>query len=105
MTAPPALADEEGHRHGTHVADVGRLAVINPTEAVDLLATLAESHTGQLSAPTTTADAAAIFRQAAASQPPRPVSAVDDGESEALEATDAPAHPEPKLTALGLGLS
>ncbi|WKU03405.1 BTAD domain-containing putative transcriptional regulator [Micromonospora sp. HUAS LYJ1] len=34
-------------RHGPHPADIGRLAVLDPTETVDLLATLAESHTGQ----------------------------------------------------------
>ncbi|MEH0981881.1 BTAD domain-containing putative transcriptional regulator [Micromonospora sp. CPCC 205556] len=40
-------ADGEGARHGTHPADIGRLAVLNAAEAVDLLATLAESHTRQ----------------------------------------------------------
>ncbi|MDG4803629.1 BTAD domain-containing putative transcriptional regulator [Micromonospora sp. WMMD980] len=38
-------------RHGPHPADVGRLAVLNPAETVDLLATLAETHTGQPPAP------------------------------------------------------
>ncbi|GIJ08405.1 BTAD domain-containing putative transcriptional regulator [Micromonospora andamanensis] len=38
-------------RHGPHPADVGRLAVLDPTETVDLLATLAESHTGQVPLP------------------------------------------------------
>lgn len=38
-------------RHGPHPADVGRLAVLDPTETVDLLATLTESHTGQRPAP------------------------------------------------------
>ncbi|MFC4148055.1 BTAD domain-containing putative transcriptional regulator [Micromonospora mangrovi] len=37
---------------GGHPADPGRLAVLGPTEAVDLLTTLAESHTGQPPAPT-----------------------------------------------------
>ncbi|MBU8857773.1 MULTISPECIES: BTAD domain-containing putative transcriptional regulator [unclassified Micromonospora] len=38
-------------RHGPHPADVGRLAVLDPTETVDLLGTLAESHTGHPPAP------------------------------------------------------
>ncbi|MFE9207507.1 BTAD domain-containing putative transcriptional regulator [Micromonospora sp. NPDC007230] len=39
---------------GSHPADVGRLTVLNPTETTDLLATLAESHTGQPPAPAPT---------------------------------------------------
>ncbi|MGC4885760.1 BTAD domain-containing putative transcriptional regulator [Micromonospora sp. DT227] len=38
-------------RHGPHPADVERLAVLDPTETVDLLVTLAEAHTGQPPAP------------------------------------------------------
>lgn len=41
----PAVGD--ANRHGRHPADVGRLTVINPTEAADLLRVLAESHTGE----------------------------------------------------------
>ncbi|MBM0229449.1 BTAD domain-containing putative transcriptional regulator, partial [Micromonospora sp. ATA51] len=44
----------DGDRHGPHPADIGRFAVINPTEAAGLLATLAESHTGRLPAPAPT---------------------------------------------------
>ncbi|MFI7523780.1 BTAD domain-containing putative transcriptional regulator [Micromonospora globbae] len=33
--------------HGTHPADIGRLAVLNATDTIDILATLAESHTGE----------------------------------------------------------
>ncbi|MEH1059326.1 BTAD domain-containing putative transcriptional regulator [Micromonospora sp. CPCC 206171] len=40
-------ADGEGAHQGSHPADVGRLAVLNPAETTDLLTTLAESHTGQ----------------------------------------------------------
>ncbi len=36
-----------GGRHRAHPADVGRLAVVDPTETADLLRTLAEAHTGQ----------------------------------------------------------
>ncbi|MBQ1022768.1 BTAD domain-containing putative transcriptional regulator [Micromonospora sp. C95] len=36
----------EGSRHGSHPAEVGRLAVITAAEAAALLPTLAESHTG-----------------------------------------------------------
>jgi DNA-binding SARP family transcriptional activator len=40
-------------RHGTHPADVGRLAVLTPAETIDVITTLAEAHTGerQASAP------------------------------------------------------
>ncbi|MFI7651041.1 BTAD domain-containing putative transcriptional regulator [Micromonospora sp. NPDC049460] len=41
-------------RHGHHPADLGRLTVLNPTETIDLLATLSESHTGQQPAPAPT---------------------------------------------------
>lgn len=46
-TTTPADGD---NREGSHPADVGRLTVLNPTETTDLLATLAESHTGQRTA-------------------------------------------------------
>ncbi|MEU2610663.1 BTAD domain-containing putative transcriptional regulator [Micromonospora sp. NPDC007271] len=41
-------------RHTPHPADVGRLAVLDPAETIDLLATLAEAHTGHLPAPAPT---------------------------------------------------
>ncbi|MFC5939970.1 BTAD domain-containing putative transcriptional regulator [Micromonospora harpali] len=44
-------AQGEGSRHGGHPADIGRLAVLTPSETNDLLVTLAESHTGQPQAP------------------------------------------------------
>ncbi|MBQ1052738.1 LysM peptidoglycan-binding domain-containing protein [Micromonospora sp. C51] len=44
-------ADGTAHRHCHHPADVGRLTVIDPTEATDLLRILAESHTGQTPPP------------------------------------------------------
>ncbi|MFC4148654.1 BTAD domain-containing putative transcriptional regulator [Micromonospora mangrovi] len=44
-------AQGEGSRHGGHPADIGRLAVLTPSETSDLLVTLAESHTGQPQAP------------------------------------------------------
>ncbi|MFF0172925.1 BTAD domain-containing putative transcriptional regulator [Micromonospora profundi] len=44
-------ADGEGSRDGGHPADIGRLAVLTPSETNDLLVTLAESHTGQPQAP------------------------------------------------------
>ncbi|WP_280840999.1 BTAD domain-containing putative transcriptional regulator [Micromonospora sp. A200] len=43
--------DGGGAHQGSHRADVGRLAVLNPAETIDLLTTLAESHTGQPQAP------------------------------------------------------
>jgi hypothetical protein len=39
-------ADGSGGRHGAHPADIGRLAVIDPSQTGDLLRTLAEAHTG-----------------------------------------------------------
>ena len=39
-------ADGDAARHGAHPADVGRLAVLTPAETAELIATLAESHTG-----------------------------------------------------------
>ncbi|MEV0217519.1 BTAD domain-containing putative transcriptional regulator [Micromonospora sp. NPDC050695] len=47
-------AQREGSRHGGHPADIGRLAVLTPTDTSDLLVTLAESHTGQPQAPAPT---------------------------------------------------
>ncbi len=44
-------ADGDRARHGAHPADIGRLTVLDPTETVDLMATLAESHTGLPQAP------------------------------------------------------
>ncbi|WP_018909208.1 BTAD domain-containing putative transcriptional regulator [Salinispora arenicola] len=43
----------EEARHGTHSADIGRLAVLTPEETIDVITTLAEAHTGvrQASAP------------------------------------------------------
>ncbi|RKN46158.1 BTAD domain-containing putative transcriptional regulator [Micromonospora endolithica] len=43
-TVTPADGDA---RCGGHPAEVGRLAVLSPAETIDILATLAESHTGQ----------------------------------------------------------
>ncbi|MEU7171488.1 MULTISPECIES: BTAD domain-containing putative transcriptional regulator [Micromonospora] len=57
-----ACGDGDGARHGAHPADVGRLTVLDPIEAADVLATLAESHTGlpPTPAPTETTPAAAV---------------------------------------------
>ncbi|MFJ2081300.1 BTAD domain-containing putative transcriptional regulator [Micromonospora chokoriensis] len=52
-------ADGEGSRHGDHPADIGRLAVLTPSETNGLLITLAESHTGQPPAPAPTEPARA----------------------------------------------
>ncbi|MDG4760352.1 BTAD domain-containing putative transcriptional regulator [Micromonospora sp. WMMD710] len=52
VTADGTVTRADGDaRHGPHPADVGRLAILDPTETVDVLATLAESHTGQMPAP------------------------------------------------------
>ncbi|WP_030442487.1 BTAD domain-containing putative transcriptional regulator [Actinoplanes subtropicus] len=47
-------AERDATHHGTHPADVGRLTVIDPTEAADLITTLAESHTGRPQPPAPT---------------------------------------------------
>jgi DNA-binding SARP family transcriptional activator len=39
-------AAEDATQHGSHPADVGRLTVLSPQEAADLITALAESHTG-----------------------------------------------------------
>jgi DNA-binding SARP family transcriptional activator len=44
-------AEGDAARHGSHPADVGRVAILDPAETADLLRTLAESHTGQPQAP------------------------------------------------------
>ena len=63
--------DGDATRHGSHPADVGRLTVIDPAEAADLITTLAESHTGR-------------------PQPPAPADPhpTDNAASAATEATD-----------------
>jgi DNA-binding SARP family transcriptional activator len=52
-TSQPADTYDCG-RHGTHPADVGRLTVLDPTETADIVATLAESHTGRPQRPAPT---------------------------------------------------
>ncbi|MEU5726748.1 BTAD domain-containing putative transcriptional regulator [Micromonospora sp. NPDC047738] len=91
---------------GSHPADVGRLTVLNPTETTDLLAALAESHTGQPSAPTPT-EAPPTHAQPAPPlpadpEPPRPEARgtdrrrTDEQDADtASPATAPPAGPEP----------
>ncbi|GGM28973.1 hypothetical protein GCM10011608_12110 [Micromonospora sonchi] len=76
-------------RHGTHPADIGRLAVLTPAETIDLLATLAEAHTGQHrpSAPT-------VSPPPANGHGPRPASVGTPG-------TDKPDQAEPGQAAAG----
>ncbi|PWR14888.1 hypothetical protein DKT69_14105 [Micromonospora sicca] len=62
-------ADGESLRHGTHPADIGRLAILNRREAADLLATLAESHTGQPQTPAPTEPAPTPLRPATPARP------------------------------------
>ncbi|MDZ5447247.1 BTAD domain-containing putative transcriptional regulator [Micromonospora sp. 4G57] len=79
-------ADGTTSADGARPADVGRLCVLDPTEAADLLATLAESHTGQPPAPAPTEQ-----------QPPSRAQAPDNPPSPA--AHDAPttaAQPAPR---------
>ncbi|WP_247663858.1 BTAD domain-containing putative transcriptional regulator [Micromonospora sp. U21] len=88
-------ADADSHRPGTHPADVGRLAILTPAETADLLATLAESHTGHPPAPAPTepapppleratptpATAAKPIDTPVTSSPDRRADAEQDGES------------------------
>ncbi|BFU47702.1 BTAD domain-containing putative transcriptional regulator [Krasilnikovia sp. MM14-A1004] len=93
-------ADGDATRHGTHPADVGRLTVIDPTEAADLITTLAESHTGRPQPP-----APADPHPATSASDP----ATDNAASAATEATheatpaDAPSshHYPAELTEAG----
>ncbi len=52
-----AWADDEAHQ-GSDPREIGRLTVLNPTETRDLIATLAESHTGLPQPPPTSAQVA-----------------------------------------------
>ncbi|MGH3737559.1 MAG: AfsR/SARP family transcriptional regulator, partial [Micromonosporaceae bacterium] len=52
VTDDGAVAPADAHpRHAAHPADIGRLSVLTPDEAVDLLSTFAEAHTGEPHAP------------------------------------------------------
>jgi DNA-binding SARP family transcriptional activator/LysM repeat protein len=47
VTDSGATTTDDDAPHGSHITEIGRLTVLNPTETLDLLTTLAESHTGQ----------------------------------------------------------
>jgi DNA-binding SARP family transcriptional activator len=64
----PADTDTSG-RHGAHLADIGRLSVLDPTETAEILATLAESHTGHPQ-PSTPAESPRGINPAAGAEPP-----------------------------------
>ncbi|MFE9690666.1 BTAD domain-containing putative transcriptional regulator [Micromonospora sp. NPDC005806] len=92
-------ADGVTTRHGSHPADVGRLAVINPDETATLLATLAESHTGQLPAPAP-AEAAPTPDQDPEPLPPaHPTTQPDDAQPPTEAAAKAPTRPVDSGTA------
>ncbi|RKF22864.1 LysM peptidoglycan-binding domain-containing protein [Micromonospora globbae] len=74
--------DSNAH-HGFHPADIGRLAVLNPTDTIDILVTLAESHTGEHPEPTPTGAA-----------PPSPPPA-SPAHTAAASAADGIADPAP----------
>ncbi|MFE9959232.1 BTAD domain-containing putative transcriptional regulator [Micromonospora sp. NPDC005299] len=93
-------------RHTTHPDEIGRLTVLNPAEALDLLTTLAESHTGQPQDPApverlSTAPAEAAHPPAAET-PPSPATHTDgaitdptaDDETRADNPCSAAALPE-----------
>ncbi|QGN49807.1 LysM peptidoglycan-binding domain-containing protein [Micromonospora sp. WMMC415] len=98
-TTTPA---DSGTRSGSHPAAIGRLTVLHPAETVDLLTTLAESHTGQ---PPTAAHIDSVVSAPSASGPsvglpPRVVTPQPANLSPA-ETASTPATPNP--TASGLG--
>jgi DNA-binding SARP family transcriptional activator len=68
--------------HGSHPADIRRLAVLNPTDTIDILAALAESHTGERPAP-------------AADTAPPPVPPAHTTVAPAADSITDPAHPKP----------
>lgn len=63
-TTQPADTEDRG-RHGTHPADIGRLSVLDPAETADIVATLAESHTGRPQRPAPTEPPASTVEPAA----------------------------------------
>jgi DNA-binding SARP family transcriptional activator len=63
-------ADTDETRHSGHPADLGRLAVLTPAETIDLLTTLAESHTGAPQAPAPVEPATTIPNPSAAEPAP-----------------------------------
>ncbi|MEV1329886.1 BTAD domain-containing putative transcriptional regulator [Micromonospora costi] len=74
--------------HGTHPADIRRLAVLNPTDTIDILVTLAEAHTGEHPEPTP-ADTAPPS--------PHPAPAAHTAAATAADSTTGPAtlkHPD-----------
>ncbi|KAB1935478.1 LysM peptidoglycan-binding domain-containing protein [Micromonospora sp. ALFpr18c] len=92
----------EGSRHGGHPADIGRLAVLTPSETSDLLVTLAESHTGQPQAPAPTEPARATTAAPDTQPPPGTESASPDAafrEGEHLPASNpTPVTAAPETT-------
>jgi DNA-binding SARP family transcriptional activator len=90
-------ADGDAGRHSRHPADVGRLTVLDPTQTVDLIGTLAESHTGQPH-PAAPADpdapapvpAADPLAPASTDSAPRPAPAIPDREPPTEPAPEDP---------------
>ncbi|MGW3807920.1 BTAD domain-containing putative transcriptional regulator [Micromonospora sp. NPDC005113] len=79
-------ADGTTSADGTRPVDVGRLSILDPAEAADLLATLAESHTGQPPSPAPTEQ-----------QPPSRAPAPDNPPSPAAhDAPTAVGQPAPR---------
>ncbi|MBM0274008.1 BTAD domain-containing putative transcriptional regulator [Micromonospora tarensis] len=81
-------------RHGPHPADVGRLAILDPTETVDVLATLAESHTGQMPEPAPIETPPKLGPATAAAPAPTAVADASDtaGDSTDQESVDPDEH-------------
>ncbi|MEV0811365.1 bacterial transcriptional activator domain-containing protein [Micromonospora sp. NPDC050200] len=86
-------ADGDTARHGAHPADVGRLAVINPTETLDLLTTLTEAHTGQAPAPAPAEPAPTPAQEATPAPPLHQAPRIHRPRPETHATDDAPAHP------------
>jgi DNA-binding SARP family transcriptional activator len=95
-------------RHGTHPADLGRLAVLEPAETVDLLAALAEAHTGTPPAPApveqTSTPTGPVQGPQPSARPVAPTEAADavpaatdapNGRDSAAQGGTAPTPPQP----------
>ncbi|PSK63105.1 hypothetical protein B0E53_04974 [Micromonospora sp. MH33] len=91
----------DGECDSFHPAELGRLTVINATEAADLLATLAESHTGQLPAPAPT-ETAPTPAHIAPAQPTDPLTPLQ-GRQQAQTQTPADTSADPAHSGLRAG--
>ncbi|MFB9443032.1 BTAD domain-containing putative transcriptional regulator [Dactylosporangium vinaceum] len=90
--------DGDHARHGHHPGDIGRLAVLTPAETADLIALLAESHTGLPPAPAPTEpQPAPVVSGTAAAQPAASGGAILIAEQPDPASTSSSDAPPPSL--------